>query len=168
MCVWSCCDSFPAPHCLTSAHPNYYIHVQAIYLQSNGKSTIRFDHHVPTYIYALIIMFLYIYIEKNMLCIYVSYIYIYIIHNKYIYLYILYIINIYILYTDAHFDWWLTGHGADFPPCSEGCCAGPGDYSQFKGANAWEDASTAAVKLRPGQPGPQSWIIHWFVPLIFG
>ena len=45
---------------------------------------IRFDHHVPIYIY----------IEKNMLCIYVSYIYILYIIN----IYILYIINIYIYY----------------------------------------------------------------------
>ena len=88
MCVWSCCDSFPAPHCLTSEHPNYYIHVQDIYLQSNGKSTIRFDHHVPTYIYALIIMFLYI---------------LYIIN---IYIYILYIINIYI-YIIYRCSFWL-------------------------------------------------------------
>ena len=82
MCVWSCCDSFPAPHCLTSEHPNYYIHVQDIYLQSHGKSTICFDHD-PIYIY--------IEREKNMLCIYVSYIYI--IHNIYIYYTVLILIG---------------------------------------------------------------------------
>ena len=73
--------------------------------------------------FALIIMFLYIYtlwsscsyiyIEKNMLCIYVSYIYIihnkyiYIIHNKYIYIYIIYRCSFWLV-IDRPWSWFST------------------------------------------------------------